>query len=101
MIIIPIRRGRFVLVDEDEAPRASQHLWSYKLGRPPHRFATPRDGTGYALRKSLGYMHRWLLGVPADNPLVIDHLNGWGLDNRKLNLRVVTNSINGRNRRLH
>jgi hypothetical protein len=42
------------------------------------------------------YLHR-LIMLP-DNDLVIDHINGDGLDNRRKNLRIVTKSQNAYNR---
>jgi len=40
-------------------------------------------------------MHRRLISVPS--PLVIDHINGNGLDNRKANLRPATVAQNAQN----
>lgn len=42
------------------------------------------------------YLHRQIMQAP-DN-LVVDHVNGNVLDNRKSNLRVVTQAFNGHNR---
>ena len=49
------------------------------------------------------YAHRvaWLIAHgEIDSGLVIDHINGDGLDNRLENLRLVPRSLNQRNRRL-
>src|SRR3972149_3436910 len=43
------------------------------------------------------YLHKILL--PAEGRLVVDHINGDALDNRRANLRLVTNQQNILNRR--
>lgn len=47
-------------------------------------------------RRRIG-VHRLLMGDPEG--LVIDHINHNSLDNRKANLRAITNAENGQNRR--
>lgn len=42
------------------------------------------------------YLHRWIMGNP-DN-MMIDHINGDSLDNRRKNLRFATARINAKNK---
>lgn len=42
-------------------------------------------------------LHRWLLDAPGE--LQVDHLNHNTLDNQRRNLRLVTNTQNGQNRK--
>lgn len=52
---------------------------------------------GYAFNASRGRMHRVVLNAPAG--VMVDHINGDKLDNRKENLRLCTNSTNQANRK--
>ncbi|MFK0299981.1 HNH endonuclease signature motif containing protein [Brevundimonas sp. NPDC090276] len=84
-LIIKTTDGKDVLVDDEDYDLLSQHSWS--------------ASTGYARRSVMGAsiaMHRQLMH-PAQG-LVVDHKNGNPLDNRKDNLRVVTQRENSRNR---
>ena len=54
--------------------------------------------TVYAYNSNNGFMHRLIMDL-TDKDLQIDHINGDGRDNRKANLRIVTNYENSRNKR--
>lgn len=53
--------------------------------------------TFYCLNSKKGFVHRFIMNCPNDKQ--IDHINGNGLDNRKSNLRIVTNQENSLNKR--
>lgn len=46
-----------------------------------------------------GKMHRWILNI-TDSSILVDHIDGNGLNNQKNNLRTVTSSLNKKNQRL-
>lgn len=89
--IIPLKHGN-VLVDTEDYDLVKKLSW-YS--------ADPREGLFYAMRNSTiaekeRYMHRLIM--KAQKGQIIDHINGNGLDNRKKNLRFVTNKQNLQNR---
>jgi hypothetical protein len=87
---IPLTRGLHAIVDAEDYKWLSQYKW----------YAHPdtRIKTFYARRHSHGrtmLMHRMIMQPPKG--MVIDHINGNGLDNRRCNLRVCTQEQNARN----
>ena len=92
---IPLTRGKHAIVDAADFAALSKYKW----------YAQATDGgrTFYACRTRRGRayaMHRQIMKPPKG--MVVDHINGNGLDNRRCNLRVCTqlqNSQNSRRRR--
>lgn len=78
----------FALVDDGDVALVTEFSWSL-------------DATGYAISKDRARrtirMHRVVLGLATGVPLLGDHINGDRLDNRRSNLRVVTNAQNRQN----
>jgi hypothetical protein len=91
LIQIPLTRGRFAFIDECDAPTILAFNW-YCSGKENHMYANRK------VPKTRGrvhvLMHRQVAGL--DSPQV-DHKNGYGLDNRRENLRKATPSQNQAN----
>lgn len=75
--------GLYAIVDDDDFSRLSKHSWCMDVG----------GGYPMTRYKTKAYrMHKMVL--PAPKGMYTDHINRNKLDNRKSNLRVVTNSQN-------
>ena len=90
--------GKFkVLIDAEDWERVSQFKWSVnKNVRNKHRDVFYIITNSKAAPKRSMKLHRYVMGCP--DGMVIDHINGDTLDNRKSNLRVCTRTDNKRSR---
>ena len=95
---IPLRNRQGVvrawtLVDADRFDELNQWVWH--LGE---RYAV--RGAGARAQRRLIQMHRVVVGLPSidDDPRQADHINREPLDNRSVNLRIVTSQQNAQNR---
>lgn len=84
---IPLPKGLFALVDSDDY----QNLSKYKWGLTGEKKGYTRYACRYENRKAI-LMHREILNCSSG--IMVDHINGNGLDNRKSNLRFVTHGQN-------
>jgi hypothetical protein len=88
---VPLTRGLVSVVDDIDFEAASRWRW-YAIVQP----------TWVAARGIVDgrwiYLHRFVLGLQPGDPQV-DHINGDSLDNRRMNLRLVSNSANRMNER--
>ena len=94
---IPLTQGKFAIVDPEDYDELARYKWFAMRSRRGFyaiRMVKPNHGNG--TRKKIR-MHRAILDVPQGK--FIDHINHNGLDNRKANLRIVTNLQNSWNKR--
>lgn len=89
MKLVPLTRGAFAVVDDDDFERVAAHKWSVSEGKQ-NLYAQARVDGERVL------MHRWLLDAPKGYE--VDHANGMSLDNRRENLKVCTRTENLQNR---
>lgn len=93
---IPLTQGQFAVIDAADWPLVKDYSWFAV------RDASRKDyeqRSYYARTKINGKavsMHRLLMGLPS---LRVDHRDCDGLNNRRLNLRLVTSSQSTQNRR--
>jgi hypothetical protein len=102
MVIIPLTRGKFALIDDEDATLVGQYRWCANPSKSPdgeikwYAIAGVTDDDG---RHAMISMHRLIMNARPDQE--IDHRNGNGLDNRRdANLRPSTSTQNKANRRI-
>ena len=84
--IIPLTKGKFAKVDNEDFDRLNNYTWSLNCD-------------GYAVNSQVGLMHRFIINTP--NDMKTDHINHDRLYNRKHNLRTCTNQQNQMNRSIN
>ncbi|WP_342515432.1 HNH endonuclease [Sutcliffiella sp. FSL R7-0096] len=87
-IFLKRRNGQVIetLIDTNDLEKVNSFpgSWCAKQRRNSNSF--------YVINHKSEYMHRLIMDAPKDK--VVDHINRNSLDNRRRNLRVVTNSEN-------
>jgi transcriptional regulator with XRE-family HTH domain len=91
--------GKVAVIDAEDAPLVAQYTWTVYKGRSTFYAMSQvrRDPGGHPTRVTLLLMHRLILGVNGDAS--VDHWDGDGLNNRRGNLRLASESQNQGNRR--
>ena len=98
---ISLTRGLIALFDDEDFELVNSFKWHANRGRSLNEvwYAYACLGKAQAMqfgKRHLG-LHRLLMDFPKA-PLMVDHINGNGLDNRRENLRIVNASQNQMNR---
>jgi hypothetical protein len=88
-----LRNGYEVLVDPDDLCSTRFYTWHISGGYVVSFLNQGRR----AVQNTTLRLHRFVFGLAADDPCIVDHINRNVLDNRKANLRIVDRTINGLN----
>jgi hypothetical protein len=89
MKMIQLTQNKTTIVDDDDYERYGHLKWHFSHGRAVRR-------NGWKV-KTNQWLHREIMGNPQG--LLVDHINGNPLDNRKENLRLCVQSQNMGNAR--
>jgi hypothetical protein len=92
---IQLTQGKYALVDDADYEWLSQWLW-FADSNGRHWYAVRNLRSASDGKRGIVSMHREILDIAPQ--LVVDHINGDGLDNRRCNLRPATPGENLCNR---
>lgn len=94
MKIIELTQGYVCVVSKEDYKMLNKYSWAIsRSGGKGRKLGEPYAATTFRGKKL--YMHRLIMGEPKD--LVVDHINNQTLDNRRYNLRAITQTENRRN----
>ena len=97
MKLIPLTKGFFAKVDDDDYERLSKFRWQVLRQNKYSKSWYARRGDRSTGKLITVFMHKDVFG---DYSGRMDHIDGDGLNNQKSNLRMATPVQNGMNRRL-
>ena len=95
---IPLTRGKFAIVDAEDAARVRAHNWC-AVSSGNGFYAGRGEYNSQSLKSKSILMHRFIMGAGIGQE--IDHINGDRMDNRKRNLRFCTRAQNAANAAAH
>lgn len=96
---ILLTQNMVTLVDNEDYEELNKYNWQCEKSFKPRLYTSyvRRNNSKNRLPKNV-LMHRQIMDCPKN--MVIDHINGNGLDNRKSNLRICTRGQNLANQRI-
>jgi hypothetical protein len=102
---IPLTQEQVAIVDTEDFEELSHLKWAAHWDPTGRRYYATHClylgwKDGHAISKNL-IMHRLIMGLARGDRRQVDHINHNALDNRKQNLRIVTQGQNAMNKRLY
>jgi len=97
---VQITKGYKALIDDEDADLACLKWYATAIRWGPYAMRDAKMVKGVRGKKIS--MHRLIadrMGLPREEGLQVDHINGNTLDNRRSNIRVVTCAENSRNQK--
>lgn len=94
---IKINRSLYLLIDNKDFKKIKLFHWYAAKKFTDKTFYVVRHYYTIDGKRNNQGIHRFLLNITDPN-ILVDHINGNGLDNRRCNLRIVTKSENQKNR---
>jgi len=91
---IKLTQGKQAIVDDNDFDELNKYKW-YTKHQCRNYYVVRHHPLNHG---RLIWMHRIIMGD--NHGMDIDHINGNGLDNRKINLRFCTRSQNNQNQRM-
>lgn len=88
---IQLTKGKVAIVDHQDFETISKYKWH----------ANKRGDLWYAsayINKKITKMHRLIMDCKLFDKQIVDHIDGNGLNNQRINLRICTHSDNMKNR---
>lgn len=80
-MLIPLTNQKYAIIDDEDYDLIKDCKWQCRYD-------------GYAVASKGRRMHRIIMGLSKRDKVWVDHINGDGLDNRKINLRVCNSTQN-------
>ncbi len=97
---IPLTRGQFAIIDDEEYSDVVRFKWyAKKTNGVYYVYRTIPMNDDYGAAKEPLHRRIMRLGSWRDSPVMVDHINRNPLDNRKRNLRFTTRQGNRLNSR--
>ena len=98
MKIIPLTRGQYAIVDDEDYEELAKHKWRANYSKGNQCFYAERSLKREGKIRRTDTMHRVIMKAnPGEE---VDHQNHNTLDNRKENLRITTHQTNQKNIRM-